>query len=342
MSSFPRILIAAVLTTVLLALGASQAMAQGPPKPGPGGDAPGAGSDPGSPLQQKPSKTAIRLGGLHHGDLTVGNRIEVRGTLRPYVDNQRVTVVLNRGKQTAKRKTIAVEPKRGNGDVGEFEFSKRLIKPGRYNVEAFHVETGILGGSKATSQRFHIRYPDPGLGDSGDTIKIFNSLLGDLGYVNDEGATYDEATARAVLAFHKVNKQSLTDHASSGMFKTIARGGGGYHLKHPEGGHHVETDLSRQVMVLANGDRVDEIYTISSGKSTTPTILGKFNFYWKQPGTNDHGMVNSVYFLGGYATHGYADVPNYPASHGCLRSPIPDSLHIYNWIDIGDAIYVYH
>ena len=38
---------------------------------------------------------------------------------------------------------------------------------------------------------------------------------------------------------------------------------------------------------------------------------------------------------------GYKSVPAYPASHGCLRNPIPNSLFIYNWIDIGDDIYVY-
>ena len=56
---------------------------------------------------------------------------------------------------------------------------------------------------------------------------------------------------------------------------------------------------------------------------------------------NNVGMVHSVYFIRGYATHGYPSVPTYPASHGCLRTPIPDAKHIYNWIDIGDYFYVY-
>ena len=37
------------------------------------------------------------------------------------------------------------------------------------------------------------------------------------------------------------------------------------------------------------------------------------------------GMVHSNYFIGGYAIHGYVSVPAYPASHGCLRVPIPDA-----------------
>ena len=53
------------------------------------------------------------------------------------------------------------------------------------------------------------------------------------------------------------------------------------------------------------------------------------------------GMVHSSYFIRGYAIHGYASVPNYPASHGCLRVPIPNAAQIFNWVDIGDPIYLY-
>ena len=52
-------------------------------------------------------------------------------------------------------------------------------------------------------------------------------------------------------------------------------------------------------------------------------------------------MVDSNYFIGGYAIHGYVDVPNYPASHGCLRVPIPNARQIFDWVDLGDPIYVY-
>jgi lipoprotein-anchoring transpeptidase ErfK/SrfK len=34
-------------------------------------------------------------------------------------------------------------------------------------------------------------------------------------------------------------------------------------------------------------------------------------------------------------------VPTYPASHGCLRVPIPNARAIYDWIDIGDPIFLY-
>ena len=70
-------------------------------------------------------------------------------------------------------------------------------------------------------------------------------------------------------------------------------------------------------------------------------MFGSFRFYRKDFGTNALGMVHSSYFIRGYAIHGFASVPNYPASHGCLRVPIPNALSIFNWIDIGDPIFTY-
>jgi lipoprotein-anchoring transpeptidase ErfK/SrfK len=70
-------------------------------------------------------------------------------------------------------------------------------------------------------------------------------------------------------------------------------------------------------------------------------VFGTFSFYSKTPGTNAKGMVDSNYFIRGYAIHGYHEVPTYAASHGCIRVPIPDAASIYNWISLGDRIYVY-
>ncbi len=71
---------------------------------------------------------------------------------------------------------------------------------------------------------------------------------------------------------------------------------------------------------------------MSSGKPSTPTVVGRFRVYTKTPGTNAEGMVDSNYFIRGYAIHGYPEVPTYAASHGCLRVPIPDAAAIYAWV----------
>ena len=63
---------------------------------------------------------------------------------------------------------------------------------------------------------------------------------------------------------------------------------------------------------------------------------------WRQyrPGTNAKGMVDSNYFTGGYAIHGYASVPPFAASHGCVRTPIANAAAIFGWLRIGDAVIV--
>jgi hypothetical protein len=57
-------------------------------------------------------------------------------------------------------------------------------------------------------------------------------------------------------------------------------------------------------------------------------------------------MYNPVFFIGGsYAIHGDTSVPNYPASHGCVR--IPDDLAqvfhtmIYVHPGTGTSIHIY-
>ena len=90
------------------------------------------------------------------------------------------------------------------------------------------------------------------------------------------------------------------------------------------------------------GGRVYAIYTISSGKPSTPTVIGHFNVYEKTSGENTEGMVDSNYFIRGYAIHGYHEVPTYAASHGCLRVPIPDAPAIYGWVRLGTPVDVYY
>jgi lipoprotein-anchoring transpeptidase ErfK/SrfK len=87
---------------------------------------------------------------------------------------------------------------------------------------------------------------------------------------------------------------------------------------------------------------VRRIYIISSGKPSTPTVVGHFSVYLKTIGTNAKGMVDASYFIGGYAIHGYEDVPTYPASHGCMRIPIPDALEVYEWATVGTPVDVYY
>ena len=151
-----------------------------------------------------------------------------------------------------------------------------------------------------------------------------------------------KAVAEAFVATGwEVTGMARTYSASEAVVRSVLAGRGAFRVRYPRHGHHVEADLSKQVVVLIDGGKVQRIYHMSSGKPSTPTVLGSFHVYRKSPGTNSHGMVHSSYFIGGYAIHGYADVPPYAASHGCLRVPIPNAWSIYTWVRMGDIVDVY-
>ena len=51
-------------------------------------------------------------------------------------------------------------------------------------------------------------------------------------------------------------------------------------------------------------------------------------------------MLDALYFIGGYAVHGYHSVPPYQASHGCSRIPLWAAHGVYSRWNIGDTVYV--
>ncbi|MGH2878024.1 MAG: L,D-transpeptidase family protein [Solirubrobacteraceae bacterium] len=180
------------------------------------------------------------------------------------------------------------------------------------------------------------------VGARGPLVRLLQDELARLRYEVPVSSRFDEATGRAVLAFRKVAGLERIESANAGVFQRLAHGAGRYRVRYPHDGNHVEADLSRQVLAeIEHGGRVRRIITVSSGKPSTPTVIGRFRVYRKEPGTNSHGMVDSSYFISGYAIHGYAEVPAYAASHGCLRIPVPDAASVYAWLQIGYPVDVY-
>ena len=154
---------------------------------------------------------------------------------------------------------------------------------------------------------------------------------------------FEEATGRAVIAFRKLTGLERVPFANRRVFEALRRGEGAFHVRYRRDGRHVEADLTRQVLAETEGNgRVHAVYELSSGKPSTPTVIGHFSVYSKTLGTNAKGMVDANYFIRGYAIHGYAEVPVYAASHGCLRVPIPNAAAIFGWVQLGTAVDVYN
>jgi lipoprotein-anchoring transpeptidase ErfK/SrfK len=79
---------------------------------------------------------------------------------------------------------------------------------------------------------------------------------------------------------------------------------------------------------------------VSTG-ATGNTPVGTWRVYWKDAGYNALGMYYSLYFLRGFALHGYNPVPTYPASHGCVRLPIWFARGFFDRWSLGARIHVF-
>jgi hypothetical protein len=53
------------------------------------------------------------------------------------------------------------------------------------------------------------------------------------------------------------------------------------------------------------------------------------------------GMYNPVYFNKGIAVHGANEVPDNPASHGCIRIPMHISDYYQSLVAKGDQVFVF-
>lgn len=218
------------------------------------------------------------------------------------------------------------------------------------------VATGAVGVAEAAGRRHTPPPPAPHTlayrvlhmrgslrqGSHGPAVRLLQGELARRRYEVPVNGYFDEATGRAVLAFRKMTGLQRVETANAGVFQLLRDGAGYYRVRYPRDGNHIEANLTKQVLVeVQRGGRVRRIYTMSSGKPSTPTVLGRFQVYTKTPGTNSEGMVDSNYFIRGYAIHGYAEVPVYAASHGCLRIPIPNAAEVYAWVQIGYRVDVY-
>ena len=278
------------------------------------------------------------VGGSRSTVLT-GSRVRIRGIVGVFVADQTVTVRVFRDGRKVLTRRVAVAPHPTGS--GRFELTYRMRRVGRVVVRAVHRPTPALDALAAVARSVDVLPRQVGPGSTRGAVRSLQRRLRGLGYVVGSPGSYDARTARAVLALRKVVGAKRTSTASPAVMRTLARGGGAFPVRHPEHGRHIEADLSRQVIALIAGGQVRRIYPISSGTPSTPTVIGAFRVYSKTPGTNAKGMVDAAYFSGGYATHGYASVPTYPASHGCLRVPISDARNLFNWILIGTRVDVY-
>jgi peptidoglycan hydrolase-like protein with peptidoglycan-binding domain len=273
------------------------------------------------------------------GAALTGRAFTARVVIKPFVPNETVKLRVYRGAKKIRVKTLTFKSVNG-GAAGVATLKIKTPKPGRLTLRAAHAATPGLAETTAKPVRLDAVRPYAANGSRGPAVRILQSKLAAMKYVVPRTGVYDSGTANAVMAFRKMTGMARTWTATPEVFDAVLAGKGKFKVRHPKDGRHVEARISKQVFALIEGGKVRRIYHTSTGAPATPTVRGKFHVYRKDPGTNAKGMVDSVYFIRGYAIHGYVSVPPYNASHGCLRVPIANAREIYNWLRLGDVVWV--
>src|SRR3954447_1021394 len=294
---------------------------------------------PVKPLPVPRATVKIEVGNLHGGRAEIYDKVPVSGTLSPYVPGQKVEVTfyLDGHRLVSHRVSVG----KGSGETGTFASSVIVREDGKYAVAARHKANAALAGDSTVRKSWRVSFPSLHPGECGRVVKGFKSALAKMGYVSGGGSCFNGRLGREVLAYRKVNGMNRSQKAGVGVVKGAFGGTGGYHVKYPSAGEHAEVPLDKQVLVLTKGDKPFAIYPVSTGKPSTPTITGHYTFYREEPGYNNEGMYYSFYWHNGYAVHGYHEVPNYAASHGCVRTFIADQPRIYEQLHFGDSFFVF-
>lgn len=265
-----------------------------------------------------------------------GGRIRVSGTVKPFVAGQTVVLEVLRKNKVVSRQRIAV------GAGGEVKGRLGVRRSGLLKVRFRHAATPEQAAFSSRTKKVRVVSLRAGQGSRGTKVVLLQRGLHELGFAVPRTGSFDGGTSRAVLAFRKTNGMGRSGFASRRVYSKVLQGRGAFRARYPKAGRHVEFDWSRQVLALFNRKgRASRVYHASSGKPSTPTVFGRFRFYRRDLGTNAKGMVDAAYFIGGYAIHGYKEVPTYAASHGCIRVPVPNARQIRNAVSLGEKIFVY-
>ena len=172
-----------------------------------------------------------------------------------------------------------------------------------------------------------------------ETARVQQRLL-DLGFwLTAADGQYGLATRQAVMAFQKylgLNATGSVDEPTAAFMSGLTERAYG----RTDLGTLLEIDKTRQILMFMVDGRTQWVFNTSTGNgeayieedqnspgtlvegvSLTPDGLHKVNRerpegWWE----GDLGQIyRPKYFVGGVAVHGSNSVPNYPASHGCVR-----------------------
>ena len=179
--------------------------------------------------------------------------------------------------------------------------------------------------------------PELGLGSRGQAVRALEQRLRDQRYaLKAVDGSYDLDTVEAVYAFQSVHGLPQTGRVDAALWRLIARSGVPA-ARYP--GTHIEVSKGRQYLLDVRNGLVIRVVHVSTG-ATGNTPLGTWRVYRTVPGF-DWVLYYPLYFLRGFAIHGYPSVPPYPASHGCVRIPMWLATTIFSGHGLGTTVTIY-
>ncbi len=178
-----------------------------------------------------------------------------------------------------------------------------------------------------------------------DSTLELQTQLSELGYLDPAGVTGrpGEQTAFAVIAFQKwegLKRDGIAGPATLAVLATAIRP-----TPITKGhGRRVEVLLDRQLALVIRDDIVIRTLPVSTGKPGYETLVGTWKIQrkylrdWSVPYKT--WLPYASYFVGGYAFHGYPEVPPIAASHGCVRTTRYDIKWLYASTPVGTPVTV--
>jgi peptidoglycan hydrolase-like protein with peptidoglycan-binding domain len=217
-----------------------------------------------------------------------------------------------------------------------------------------------------------------GRGSAGPEIKLIQDRLIELKF--DPGVAdgaFGVRTQQAVWAFEKlvmgVPRDQVTGKVTPEMWSRMQDPLLILPRRPDSTPNHTEIYLPEQVLIVFHGEDPVVVTHISSGTNeewceevtispgeqgnetgTEPIKKGVCGLSWTPGGVYKYyrmvvgrresqlgGMYNPVYFNKGIAVHGGKEVPDYPASHGCIRLPMHVSDYFQSLVAKGDQVFVF-
>jgi len=155
----------------------------------------------------------------------------------------------------------------------------------------------------------------------------------------------DYRTSQALMAFQAWNGLSRDGIAGVATRKKLATASVPTPRPVSASGHYVEVYRSLGVALCVDNGTLVRAVHCSTGRPGLETTAGTWSVYlkstrfWSQKYSS--WMPYASFFHNGEGLHGYEDVPAYPASHGCVRLPMPEAPWVYQFAYMGSTVFVF-